>query len=264
MSGKATLQTLPNQTDAVVHAASPPAEQPEGQNISSEQAAGEDLAAKSDDGLADRAPAERSTLPKHSRFSSLAAALRSDRGTFLQVLDHAVDGAVPAAADDGSEESDDSLDESAAFEKIVAALVADDAATTAVVVGAALAARTVARALLQTEGDFDGAAAEALLAAWLDAARALLRVRGIEGLLRLVPAARNLARRAAEHREVAPAIADAMRRVAARIADAEHSLGPTPRRLSQRQEREQMRVGAFALPRCIVIRGQLQLVFHAH
>ena len=265
MSGEASLQTLPNQREAAVHAASPSTEKPAWQEISSEQTAAEELAAPGQGGLADHASSKSPAAPEPSRPASLAAALRSDRSTFLEVLDHAVGGGVArAVARDHSEQSvASSDDEGAVFERIMASLVADRAALIAVVVGAALAARTVAHVMFRTENDFDPAAAEALLAAWLNAARALLRLRGTEGLLRLVPAARNLARRAAEHPDVAPAIAEAMRRVAARIADAEHSLRPAPRHSPQRRERE--RIGeAFMLPRRIVIRGQLQLEFHAH
>jgi hypothetical protein len=260
MRRKANLQTLPNEA-SLVQAAS--ADEPVGQDVASEPAAGEVLAATSDNAAADGALPDR-LVSEPSLFSQLAAALRGDRGAFLEILDRAVDGGVPPAARTAlSEQAGDPSDESTAFEKIVAALVADRSPLTAVVVGSAFSARTVAHALFETENEVDAAAAEALLAAWLDAARALLKLRGAEGLLRLVPAARNLARRAAGRRDVAPVIADAMRRVAARIADAEHSLEQTPRHLPQRREPERRRSGAFELPRRIVIHGQMQLIFHA-
>jgi hypothetical protein len=263
MRRKAILQTLPNQEATLVLAVS--AEEPERQDLGPEQAANEVLAVTSDDARSLGAPAERLVVSEQSLFSALAAALRDDRGAFLQVLDRVVDGGVPPAVREAlAEDAGDPTDESAAFEKIIVALVADRSPLTAVVVGAAFAARIVAHALFQPENDFDTAAAEALLAAWLDAARALLKLRGAEGLLRLIPAARNLARRAAGHRDVAPAIADATRRVAARIADAEHSLERTPRHLPQRREQqERTATGAFDLPRRIVIRGQMQLIFEA-
>jgi hypothetical protein len=269
MRRKATLQTLPEQGATVVAAAS--ADEPESRDVASERAAAEAPAATGDnatsdevdDAASDGAPADCLIVSEQSLFSSLAAALRGDRSTFLQVLDRVVDGGVPPAARDAfSQQAGDASDESAAFEKIVAALVADRSPLTAVVVGSALAARTVAHALFQADNDFDTAAAEALLAAWLDAARALLKLRGAEGLLRLVPAARNLARRTAGRRDVAPAIADAMRRVVSRIGHAEHSLERTPRHLPQRREHERMRSGVFDLPRRIVIHGQMQLIFH--
>jgi hypothetical protein len=261
MRRKAILQTLPTQAATVVQAA--PADEPESQDVGSEQAMVEDLAATSGNAASDGAPADCLIVSEQSLFSSLAAALRGDRGTFLQVLDRVVDGGVPPAAQDAlSQDAGDPSDESAAFEKIVAALVADRSPLTAVVVGSAFAARTVARVLFRTDNDFDTTAAEALLTAWLDAARALLKLRGAEGLLRLVPAARNLARRAAGHRDVAPVIADAMRRVASRIAGAEPSVEQTPRHVPERREHERTRSGAFGLPRRIVIHGQMQLIFH--
>jgi hypothetical protein len=262
MRRKAILQTLPNQEASVVQAAS--AEEPERQDFASEQAANEDLAVTNDDARSLGAPAEQLIVSEQSLFSSLAAALRGDRGAFLQILDRVVDGGVPPAAQQAlSEEAGEPADESAAFEKIIVALVADRSPLTAVVVGAAFAARIVAHALFPTENDFDAAAAEGLLAAWLDAARALLKLRGAEGLLRLVPAARNLARRAAGRRDVGPAIADAMRRVASRIAGAEPSPEPAPRHLPRRRERHRRGSDAFDLPRRIVIHGQMQLIFHA-
>lgn len=262
MRRKAILQTLPNQEATAVQAAA--AEEPERQDLASEQAANEDLAMTSDDAPSDGAPPDRLIVSEQSPFSSLAAALRGDRDTFLQVLDRVVEGGVPPAAQDAlSQEAGEPSDESAAFERIVVTLVADRSPLTAVVIGSAFAARTVAHTLFQTDNDFDAAAAEALLAAWLDAARALLKLRGAEGLLRLVPAARNLARRAAGHRDVAPVIADAMRRVASRIAGAKQCLERAPRDLPRRREHERMRSGAFDLPRRIVIHGQMQLIFHA-
>jgi hypothetical protein len=155
------------------------------------------------------------------------------------------------------------LDEDEAFESLVAAVVEDRTPRTAIFVGAALAARTVARALFSAEDGFGPVEGEALLAAWLRAAHAVEKLRGVDGLLRLMPAARNLARRAAGRGELTPAIADAMHRVAERIADPEQSLGQTPRGSPRRVERERMGSGAFDLPRRVVIRGQLQLTFHA-
>jgi hypothetical protein len=262
MRRKATLQTLPQEEMPPAQATA--TEEQETPQPVFEQPACDDVGVSSDDNPADAAPAEPVGLPEQSLFSSLATALNDDRSAFLQVLDRAVDGAVaPAAKQALSNEADDPSDESAAFQKIVIALVAGRSPLTAVVVGSALAARTVARALFQPEGEFDSAAAEALLLAWLDAARALLKLRGADGLLRLLPAARNLARRAAGHRDVAPVIADAMRRVAARIADAEHAPEQAARRVPQRRDDERTAHVAFDLPRRIVIRGQMQLIFHA-
>jgi hypothetical protein len=267
MDRKTTPRTLPQQEVTVAQAMS--AAEPEKSEFISEPAACEDLPAISDNDRLndplDDAPAEPVVVvPEASLFSSLAAELNGDRAAFLQVLDRAVDGGVASAARQAlSGEAGDLSNESAAFQKIVVALIAGRSPLTAVVVGSALAARTVAHALFRSEDEFDAAAAEALLLAWLDAARALLKLRGAEGLLRLVPAARNLARRAAEHRDVAPAVADAMHRVAARIADAEHSLQQARRRLPQRREGERTTRGVFDMPRCVVIHGQIQLIFHA-
>jgi len=263
MRRKATLQTLPQDELSLAQAAT--ADEQERPNSVCEQEACEDVAAASDNDPADAAPAESVVLPEHSLFSSLAAALKGDRSVFLQLLDRAVDGGVaPAAKQALSDERGEPSDESAVFQKIVIALVAGHSPLTAIVVGSALAARTVAQALFAADDEFDPEAAEALLLAWLDAARALLKLRGADGLLRLVPAARNLARRAAGERNAAPAIADAMRRVAARLADTEHALAPAPPRpVLQRREQERTARAAFDLPRRIVIHGQMQLVFHA-
>jgi len=260
MRRKASLQTLPNEA-SLVQAAS--ADEPVRRDVVSEPAADEVLAATSDNAAAESGLPDR-LVSEPSLFSSLAAALRGDRGAFLQVLDRVVDGGIPPAAQKAlSEQAGDASDESTAFEKIVATLVAERSRLTAVVVGSAFAARTVAHALFPTEKEFDAAAAETLLAAWLDAARALLELRGAEGLLRLVPAARNLARQVTGHRDVAPAIADALRRVAARMAGAEHALERTPRHSPQRPEHERTGSGVFDLPRRIVIHGQMQLIFQA-
>jgi hypothetical protein len=262
MRRKATLQTLPQEEMRLAHATA--ADEQETPQPVFDQPAGDDVGATSDNNPVDPAPAEPVVLPEQSLFSSLATALNGDRSAFLQVLDRAVDGAVaPAAKQALLNDADDPSEESAAFQKIVIALVAGSSPLTAVVVGSALAARTVARALLQPEGAFDSAAAEALLLAWLDAARALLKLRGADGLLRLLPAARNLARRAAGHRDVAPVIADAMRRVAARIAEAEHAREQARRRVPQRRNHERTAHVACDLPRRIVIHGQMQLIFHA-
>lgn len=262
MRRKATLQPLPQEEMPLAHATA--ADEHETPQPVSEQVACEDVGAGSDNNPPDVAPAEPVVLPEQSLFSSLATALNGDRGVFLQVLDRAVDGAVaPAAKQALLDDEDDPSQESAAFQKIVIALVAGHSPLTAVVVGSALAARTVAHALFEAENAFDSAAAEALLLAWLDAARALLKLRGADGLLRLMPAARNLARRAAGHRDVAPVIADAMRRVAARIADAEHAPEQTPRRVPPRRDHERTAHITFDLPSRIVIHGQMQLVFHA-
>jgi hypothetical protein len=257
------LNTSPSQSGADLHPAPSPAQDPERQVAPSQRTAGEYLAETRETCLVDDAAAQSPTVLEPPLFLSLAAALAGDRGAFLEALDHAVDGGVLPEARDLPAEGGDPSDESAVFDEIVAAFVVDRAPPSAVVVAAALAARTVSLALLSTEHDVNTAVAEALLAAWVDAAHAVWRLRGADGLMRLVPAARNLARRAVERGELTPTIADAMRRVAARIADAEHSLGQTPRRLPQRQERERMGGGAFDLPRRVVIRGELQLTFHA-
>jgi hypothetical protein len=197
-------------------------------------------------------------------LSPLAAALRGDRGAFIEILLRGLgDGVLPDAVRDLLQQGDDGFDEEEAFESLVATIIEDRTPVAVVFVSAALAARTVAQSLFSSAEDFGCAEGEALLSAWFGAARAVERLRGAEGLLRLMPAARNLARRAAGRGELAPEIADAMRRVATRIADAEHSPGRTPRRLPQRRERERMESGGCDLPRRFVIRGQLQLTFHA-
>jgi hypothetical protein len=262
MRRKATPQTLLQQQAIAAQATS--TAEPERPEFVSEPAACEDIPATSDNhSLRDPLDVAPVVVPEASPFSSLAATLKGDRAAFLQVLDRAVDGGIAAAAGQALPEgAGDLSDESAVFQNIVVALVAGRSPLTAVVVGSALAARTVAHSLFQSEDEFDTAAAEALLLAWLDAARALLKLRGAEGLLRLVPAARNLARRAAAHRDVAPAVADAMRRVAARIADAEHSLTQAPRPLPQRKKDGWTTPEVFDTPKRVVIHGQMQLIFH--
>ena len=73
MSGEASLQTLPNQREAAVHAASPSTEKPAWQEISSEQTAAEELAAPGQGGLADHASSKSPAAPEPSRPASLAA-----------------------------------------------------------------------------------------------------------------------------------------------------------------------------------------------
>jgi hypothetical protein len=113
-----------------------------------------------------------------------------------------------------------------AFDRLVDIAITEAKPSTAATICAALAARTVARTLLRADDVFALADGEALLAAWCDAARAIVAARGADGLRRLLPAARQLARRTAGLGERAAEIAAATRRVAGRIA-ADPSLGRT-------------------------------------
>src|SRR5208283_4743673 len=117
------------------------------------------------------------------------------------------------------------------------------------------AARTVARPLFQTDNALGAADAELLLFAWLEAARAVLAARGCEGLLRLMPAARNLSHRMAGQEARAETIADAIRRVASRIANAENALERMERRSPQSRIREREARGAHQPSKRVVVRG---------
>jgi hypothetical protein len=154
-----------------------------------------------------------------SALSSVAAAMTSGRTKFLQILSRAVDADIsPAVRRSLHRASNPASDEAAAFEWLVDHAVEEAKPSAAATICAALAARTVARTLLRTDDVFALADVEALLAGWLDAARAVAAARGTEGLCRLLPAARQLARRTAGRGERAAEIAAAMRRVAGRIA----------------------------------------------
>jgi hypothetical protein len=148
-----------------------------------------------------------------SAISAVAAVLTSDRTAFLQFLGYAVDtDNSPATRAGLYREVCLGSDETSAFE-LVAVVVHELKAATAATICAALAARTAAQSLLDAKGVFGMEDCEALLAAWLDVARAVAAARGSRGLLRLMPTARL-----AERGELAAEIATAMHRVATRIA----------------------------------------------
>jgi hypothetical protein len=147
-----------------------------------------------------------------SAISAVADVLTSDRTAFLQFLGYAVDADNSPTTRAGLyREVYRGSDETSAFEQLVAHELK---AATAATICAALATRTVAQSLLDAKGVFGMEHCEALLAAWLDVARAVAAARGSRGLLRLMPTATRLAERG----ELAAEIAAAMHRVATRIA----------------------------------------------
>jgi hypothetical protein len=194
-------------------------------------------------------PDDNSGASIDAPLSSVAAALTGDRDAFLQVLSRAVEAdPAPAVRRSLYRASLLASDETAAFERLVAVAIAEAKPITAATICAALAARTVAQSLLEAEGSLGLADREGLLAAWLDAAHAVAAVRGPDGLLRLMPTARKLARRTAGGGEPATEIAITMRRVAARIA-ADSSIGSAARASPNRREDERMRRGISDSPR---------------
>jgi hypothetical protein len=195
-------------------------------------------------------------------LSSIAAAMTGDRAIFLQILSRAVDADIsPAARRSLQRGSNPASDEAAAFERLVAVAIDEAKPSTATTICAALAARTVARSLLDAERVFGMAEGEAMLSGWLDTARAVAAARGSDGLLRLLPTARKLARRTTGRSEPAAEIATTMRRVAARIA-ADLSLDREVHGPPEGRENDRMLGGMPDFPRRIVIQGQVEFTFH--
>jgi hypothetical protein len=195
-------------------------------------------------------------------LSFIAAAMTGDRAIFLQLLSRAVDGNIsPTARRSLHREGNPTFDEASAFERLVAVVVVEAKPTSAATICAALAARTVAQSLLDTERVFGMADGEALLAAWLDTARAVAAARGSDGLLRLLPTARKLARRTTGRGEPAAEIATTMRRVAARIAT-DPPLDRAVPNPPEGREYNRMLGGMSAPPRRIVMQGQVEFTFH--
>jgi hypothetical protein len=150
--------------------------------------------------------------------SSVAAGLTGDRDVFLQTLWRALEAhAPPVMRRSLYRASRSTSNEAAAFERIAAIAITEMKPDTAATICAALAARTVAQSVFDADGDLGVGDSGALLAAWLEAAKAVAAVRGCDGLLRLMPTARKLAHRVAEDGEAATDIAAMVRRVAARI-----------------------------------------------
>lgn len=202
------------------------------------------------------APDDHTGASTHSTLSSVAAAMTGDLAIFLLILGRAIDADIfPAARRSLHRGGAPTFDEGAALERLVAVAIAvaveEAKPSAAATICAALAARTVARSLLRTEGVIGMADGEALLAAWLDAARAVAAARGCDGLRRLLPTARHLARRTAGRGEPAAEIATTMRRVAARIA-ADPSLGRVlNNKPPEGREHDRMLRGMSDLPRRI-------------
>jgi len=209
------------------------------------------------------APDDNTGASTDSTLSSVAAAMTGDRAIFLRILSRTVDADnSPAVRRSLHREGNPASDEAAAFERLVAVAVDEVKPSTAATICAALAARTVARSLLRAEGVFGTSDGEALLAAWLDAARAVAAARGSDGLRRLLPTARLLARRTAGRGEPAAEIATTMRRIAARIA-ADPSLGRAFNDPPEGYEHDRMLRGMSGPPRRIVIHGPVEITFPA-
>jgi hypothetical protein len=184
---------------------------------------------------------------ERTECASLVGYLIEPLDRFFEVLNNIVDDEVVSAARADLRQPQTSEDEAAALDALVLNAVCETTPAAAATIAAALAARTFAgtvfgsRALQQLES-------EALVGAWIETARAIVDVRGPEGLMRLLPAARRLALRSLEKEEPVAAIADAMRRVAARIT-ADPASGRPAERASAKRARESARAGANGVRR---------------
>jgi hypothetical protein len=157
---------------------------------------------------------------------SMAAAMTGDRSKFLHILGNALAAELsPAMRGKLLRAGESRWDEMTTLSRLVGNAIVQMEPATAAVIAAALAARTVGRSLLQAGIRLGTADREALLAAWFDAARAIVAVRGPDGLRRLLPAAAHVARRPPGIGKSGAEIAAATRRVAARIAEEPPRIG---------------------------------------
>jgi hypothetical protein len=208
-------------------------------------------------------PSAEPAVPSSTVWSSsVALALTGERAAFLEILCAAAGADVPPAVRRGFRRAGNpASSETAAFERLVDDVVDEATPSLAAPICAALAARTVARCLPGAEAGVGAADAEALLAAWLETARAIAAARGAAGLRRLLPTAALLARKSAGRGEPAAEIATTMRRIAARIV-AELSLDRAFGGAAQDEEYQPMPSGKSS-PRRIVIRGPVEMTLDA-
>jgi hypothetical protein len=186
----------------------------------------------------DSAPRETARASDESSLSSVAAFLMEDCPTFIDSLSRAVEPDVaPAILRKLRRTAHSASSEAAAFERLAAVTIHDAKPDAAAKICAALAARTAglaARRANRASGPID---AVELFTAWLETARAMIAARGREGLHRLLPTARLVARKSAERGDSAVEIAATMRRIAARIL-AELSLEHAFDLAAEQQERD--------------------------
>ena len=208
-------------------------------------------------------PSSESLTSSPTAFlSSVAVALTDERHAFLDALRRAAEADISPVMRSGFERAGNlASDESAALERLVDVVVDEARPSHAAQICAALAARTVAQSLPNVEGRVPAKDGEALLAAWLETARAMAAARGSAGLRRLLPAAQLLARRSSERGEQATQIAATMRRIAARIV-VELSLDRAFGGASERQCPQRV-LSAKSSPRGMVVRSPAEMTLDA-
>jgi hypothetical protein len=208
------------------------------------------------------ASAEPSIASAAVPSASVACALTGERAAFLEILCAAAEAEIsPAIRRSFRRAGNPGAGETAAFERLIDVVVDEAEPPDAALICAALAARTVARSLPRAEAGVGEADGEALIAAWLETARAIAAARGAAGLRRLLPTAGLLARKSAGRGEPAAEIATTMRRIAARIV-AELSLDRAFGGAAQDEEYQPMPSGKSS-PRRIVIRGPVEMTLDA-
>jgi len=209
----------------------------------------------------DLAPADSAGEAASSEMGSVAAALVGDRTLFLQVVTGAIGPNIaPALQRALRRAADPASDELMAFERLATVAIDEGTRAVAAIICAALAARTTTQLLRHST--LDAADAESLAEAWLDAANQVSGARGSEGLRLLLPMASLLARKAEERGEPVPEIANALRRIAPRLA-ADPALARALGRSSPNDRRDRLPRGMSGPPRRIVIQGPVEIRFHA-
>jgi len=192
---------------------------------------------------------------------SLIAALTGGRTAFLRaVADRLAQPLSPAAQHALRQDRATRFAEAKADSAITAVVSEDADRPAAAAICAALAARTVARALQHAEGTLEHADCAILLDAWSDAARTLDAAHGAEGLRTLLPVARVLARRVAGQGEPVHGIATVLRHMAGRIA-ADAALVRALASPAKPHAPERPRRGMPGPPRRIVLHGPVEIAF---
>jgi hypothetical protein len=206
----------------------------------------------------------RSTVAEDANDSpllSIAAVLMGDRLTFIDTLSRTVEQEItPSIFRRFRHTAQSASDEAATFARLAVIAIGGTRPPVATAICVALAARTAGLFAQSANGAADAGNATELLTAWLETARAMSAARGLDGLRRLLPTARLLARKSAERGDSGIEIAATMHRIAARIV-AESSLervfdlGAAQR---EPDSTEQGMVGSH----CTVSQSPMELIVH--
>jgi hypothetical protein len=198
---------------------------------------------------------------EESPLSSVAAVLMGDCSTFINTLCRAVEADIsPAIRRKLQRAARSASNEAAAFERLTVVTIDDAKPSIAAKICAALAARTAGLSAHRAKDASSATEGAELFTAWLETARAIVAARGCAGLLRLLPTARLLARRSAEHGDSAVEMAATMRRIAARIV-AELSLQRAFDSAAALQEHDLTERGTLS-PRSILSHSPVQMTLH--